>query len=326
MTTHTTTTESQQLLVNQSYIGWRFDAAIADLLPEYSRAKVSVWIKNGWALMNGVVVIGKERIKQTGTINIALDLSPVYSWHAQNIALDVIYEDEHIMVINKPAGLVTHPGAGNKHNTLANGLLHFDPSLDQLDRVGIVHRLDKDTSGLLVVARSQLAQKSLIKQLQTHTVVREYNAIVYGHLIAGDSIDAPIGRHPKDRIKQTVVETGKQAITHYRIIERFKHHTLVKVMLETGRTHQIRVHLSHIGHGLVADKQYGRGLHLPKRASDELKNALKKMPRHCLHAKKLSLTHPQTQETLSWQVKLPDDMLSLISVLQQYDAINNFTN
>lgn len=314
--------ETVQLLLNQNFIGWRHDAAIAHLLPDYSRVKVSSWIKNNKALIAGKPVIGKERIRQVSTVEITINITPSHQWHAQDIAIEVVYQDEHIIVINKPAGLVTHPGAGNMNGTLANALLHFDGSLSELDRAGIVHRLDKDTSGLMVVARSQLAQKSLIKQLQSHTVAREYNAIIYGYLIAGGTVNANIGRHPRDRIKQAVLEMGgKPAISHYRIIKRFVHHTLVKVFLETGRTHQIRVHLSHIGHGLVADKQYGKGLYFPKGADEALKQGVKDMPRHCLHAKKLTLIHPKTQEEMSWQTPMPADMKTFLSILQQHDAL-----
>lgn len=316
--------ETVEILINQTYIGWRFDAALADLLPDYSRAKISAWIKNGHASMNDNVINGKDKIKQLGLIKLGIDTSPSHHWCAQDIDIDVVYEDEHIIVVNKPAGLVTHPGAGNTHSTLANALLNYDSSLSELDRAGIVHRLDKDTSGLMVIARSQLAQKSLIKQLQKHTVAREYMAMVHGHMISGGTIDAPIGRHDKDRIKQAVkVVGGKPAITHYRVIERFKHHTLLKVILETGRTHQIRVHMAHISYGLVSDKQYGRGLqgvYFPKGSSDELKAGLKAVPRHCLHSKKLSLIHPKTLEPLSWKSKTPQDIEDLLSVLRQYDV------
>ena len=315
--------EQISLLLNQTYIGWRYDAAIADLLPDYSRAKISTWIKNGKACINNKVIVGKDKVKQIGTLNIIIDHSPSHHWHAQDIALEVVYQDEHIMIINKPAGLVTHPGAGNMHSTLANALLNFNPSLSELDRAGIVHRLDKDTSGLMVVANSHLGQISLIKQLQTHRVTREYLAIVQGFMVAGGTIDLPIGRHHKDRIKQAIKPIGgKPAVTHYRVIERFKNHTLIKAVLETGRTHQIRVHLSHIKHALVADKQYGRGLCFPKKANDELKAGLKSMPRHCLHAKKLSLIHPKTGQTMSWKSEIPDDINTLLTILRQYDAIN----
>jgi 23S rRNA pseudouridine1911/1915/1917 synthase len=240
----------------------------------------------------------------------------------EDIAINVVYEDEDIIVVNKPVGLVTHPGAGNWTGTLANALLHYDPSLATLDRAGIVHRLDKNTSGLMVVARSELAQKNLVEQLQTHAVSREYSAIVYGHMISGGTVDAPIGRDPKDRIRQAVVEEGegKNAITHYRVIDRFKNHTHVKCILETGRTHQIRVHMSYIEHPLIADSMYGGKIRFPKKADEKLKEALKAFNRQALHAKKLTLSHPITGEQMSWKAPLPNDMQDLLAVLSLYDS------
>jgi 23S rRNA pseudouridine1911/1915/1917 synthase len=215
---------------------------------------------------------------------------------------------------------VTHPGAGNWKGTLANGLLGYDPELFKLDRAGIVHRLDKNTSGLMVVARSEKAQKNLVEQLQTHTVSREYSAIVYGHMISGGSVDKPIGRDSRDRIKQAVTESGKHALTHYRVIDRFAHHTHVKAILETGRTHQIRVHLSHIGYSLIGDPMYGGKIRFPKKADEALKDALKGFKRQALHAKKLTIVHPISGEIMSWKAPLPDDMLTLLDVLSEFDA------
>ena len=242
---------------------------------------------------------------------------------SEDIAIDVVYEDEDIIVVNKPVGLVTHPGAGNWTGTLANALLHYDSSLATLDRAGIVHRLDKNTSGLMVVARSELAQKNLVEQLQTHAVSREYSAIVYGHMISGGTVDAPIGRDPKDRIRQAVVEEGegKEAVTHYRVIDRFAHHTHVKCILETGRTHQIRVHMSHIEHPLIADPMYGGKIRFPKKADEKLKEVLKKFNRQALHAKKLTLSHPITGEEMSWKAPLPKDLQDLLQALEKFDAI-----
>jgi 23S rRNA pseudouridine1911/1915/1917 synthase len=204
---------------------------------------------------------------------------------------------------------------------LANALLYFDPNLANLDRVGIVHRLDKNTSGLMVVARSELAQKNLVEQLQTHSVSREYSAIVYGHMISGGTVDEPIGRDPKDRIKQAVVEDGKDAVTHYRVIDRFANHTHVKAILETGRTHQIRVHMSYIDHPLIADPMYGGKIRFPKKADEQLKNVLKGFKRQALHAKKLTLTHPISGEEMSWKAPLPQDLQDLLKALQEFDPI-----
>jgi 23S rRNA pseudouridine1911/1915/1917 synthase len=240
-------------------------------------------------------------------------------WSAENIALNIVFEDEDIIIINKPFGLVTHPGAGNWNGTLANALLYYDPELSKLDRAGIVHRLDKNTSGLMVIARNEKSQKYLVEQLQSHSVAREYSAIVYGHMISGGSINDPIGRDPKDRIKQAVSSNGKDATTHYRVIDRFKSHTHVKAILETGRTHQIRVHLSHIGYPLLGDSMYGGRVRFPKKASEILKESLLGFKRQALHSKKLTLNHPSTGELMSWKSPLPDDMLKLLNILSEFD-------
>lgn len=290
------------------------------MLPDYSRAKITAWIKSGKALIAGKSFKPKEKVLGGEIIALQVQAQPNHRWQAENIAVDVVFQDADIMVINKPAGLVTHPGAGNQTGTLANALLYFDPNLAQLDRAGIVHRLDKNTSGLMVVARSELAQKNLVEQLQTHTVSREYSAIVYGHMIAGGTVDAAIGRHHKNRIKQAVTENGKPAITHYRVIERFAHHTHIKAILETGRTHQIRVHLSHIGYALIADTLYGGKVRFPKKAPEPLKTALKAFNRQALHAKKLTLTHPISGEIMSWKAPLTDDLQNLLQVLSEFDG------
>jgi len=294
---------------------------MAQMLPDYSRSKITTWVRSGGALINGKTFKPKEKILGGEIVTLNIKAEKTNDWKAEDIPLDIVFEDDDIIVVNKPVGLVTHPGAGNWTGTLANALLHYDPSLANLDRAGIVHRLDKNTSGLMVVARSELAQKNLVEQLQTHAVSREYSAIVYGHMISGGTVDEPIGRDPKDRIRQAVVEDGKDAVTHYRVIDRFAHHTHVKAILETGRTHQIRVHLSYIGHPLIADPMYGGKIRFPKKADDHLKNALKKFNRQALHAKKLTLTHPITLEQMSWKAPLPQDLQDLLKVLQEFDSI-----
>ena len=300
--------------------GERIDAAIAQMLPEYSRSKITAIIKAGDALINQQNFKPKEKSKGDEVVEIIFKQSENTNWIAEDIPLTVVFEDEDIIIINKPVGLVTHPGAGNWQGTLANALLFYDSNLAKLDRAGIVHRLDKNTSGLMVVARSEKAQKHLVEQLQTHTVSREYSAIVYGHMIAGGTIDEPIGRDSKDRVKQAVTEAGKDAITHYRVIDRFAHHTHVKAILETGRTHQIRVHLSHLGYPLIGDPMYGGKIRFPKKANEILKSALKGFDRQALHAKKLTLIHPIGGETMSWKAPLPADMLALLDVLAEFDA------
>ena len=309
------------IIIPDRLIGQRIDSAMAQMLPDYSRSKITTWVRSGGALINGKTFKPKEKILGGEIVTLNIKAEKTNDWKAEDIPLDIVFEDDDIIVVNKPVGLVTHPGAGNWTGTLANALLHYDPSLANLDRAGIVHRLDKNTSGLMVVARSELAQKNLVEQLQTHAVSREYSAIVYGHMISGGTVDEPIGRDPKDRIRQAVVEDGKDAVTHYRVIDRFAHHTHVKAILETGRTHQIRVHLSYIGHPLIADPMYGGKIRFPKKADDHLKNALKKFNRQALHAKKLTLTHPITLEQMSWKAPLPQDLQDLLKVLQEFDSI-----
>ena len=300
--------------------GARLDASLAEMMPDYSRSKITAWIKSGDALINKKSFKPKDKASGTEIVCLTLNQKQSNDWIAEKIPLNVVYEDEDIIVINKQFGLVTHPGAGNWSGTLANALLYYDPSLSILDRAGIVHRLDKNTSGLMVVARNEKSQKYLVEQLQNHSVDREYSAIVYGHMIAGGTVDEPIGRDSKDRVKQAVSESGKDAITHYRAIDRFKSHTHVKAILETGRTHQIRVHLSHVGHSLVGDPMYGGRLRFPKKASEELKNALLNFKRQALHSKKLTLTHPISGELMSWKAPLPDDMVRLLEVLKKFDS------
>ena len=312
--------EKLKIIIPERMTGERIDAAIARMLPEYSRSKISTWIKAGDVLINQHKFKPKDRSKGDEIVEVSLKQNENICWIAEDIPLEVVFEDDDIIIINKPVGLVTHPGAGNWKGTLANGLLSYDPELFKLDRAGIVHRLDKNTSGLMVVARSERAQKNLVEQLQTHTVSREYSAIVYGHMISGGSVDEPIGRDSRDRIKQAVTESGKHALTHYRVIDRFAHHTHVKAILETGRTHQIRVHLSHIGYSLIGDPMYGGKIRFPKKADEALKDALKGFKRQALHAKKLTIVHPVSGETMSWKAPLPDDMLTLLNVLSEFDA------
>ena len=309
------------IIIPDRLIGQRIDAAIAKMLPDYSRSKITAWVRSGGALINDKTFKPKEKVLGGEIVSLTIKQEKTNDWQAEDIPLDIVFEDDDIIVVNKPVGLVTHPGAGNWTGTLANALLHFDPNLANLDRAGIVHRLDKNTSGLMVVARSELAQKNLVEQLQTHSVSREYSAIVYGHMISGGTVDEPIGRDPKDRIKQAVVEDGKDAVTHYRVIDRFAHHTHVKAILETGRTHQIRVHMSYIDHPLIADPMYGGKIRFPKKADEQLKDALKGFKRQALHAKKLTLTHPISGEEMSWKAPLPQDLQDLLKALQEFDPI-----
>ena len=307
------------IIIPERMTGNRIDSSLSEMLPDYSRSKITAWIKSGDALIKQKSFKPKDKVIGNEVIYLTINSKQSNNWIAEKIPLNVFYEDEDIIIINKQFGLVTHPGAGNWNGTLANALLYYDPSLSTLDRVGIVHRLDKNTSGLMVIARNEKSQKYLVEQLQNHSVSREYSALVYGHMIAGGTIDEPIGRDPKDRVKQAVLISGKDAITHYRAIERFKSHTHVKAILETGRTHQIRVHLSHVGHSLIGDPIYGGRVRFPKKASEELKHALLNFKRQALHSKKLTLNHPISGELMSWKAPLPDDMQELLKVLKKFD-------
>ncbi len=311
--------ETLTIIIPERMTGYRLDIALSEMLPDYSRSKITAWIKSGDALINNKAFKPKDKVNGSQMVMLSLSKKKNNDWSAENIALNIVFEDEDIIIINKPFGLVTHPGAGNWNGTLANALLYYDPQLSKLDRAGIVHRLDKNTSGLMVIARNEKSQKYLVEQLQSHSVAREYSAIVYGHMISGGSVNDPIGRDPKDRVKQAVLSNGRDATTHYRVIDRFKSHTHVKAILETGRTHQIRVHLSHIGYPLLGDPMYGGRVRFPKKASEILKESLLGFKRQALHSKKLTLNHPSTGELMSWKAPLPDDMRELLDILNEFD-------
>ena len=308
-----------KVILPKRFNGQRIDSAMSEMLPNFSRSKITSSIKAGDALLNGKKFKPKDKVNGGEIINFNINIKVNNEWTAENIQLDIIYEDVDILIINKPSGLVTHPGPGNWEGTLANALLHYNAGLSVLDRAGLVHRLDKNTSGLMVVAKNQKSQKYLVEQFQTHSVEREYSAIVYGNMISGGTVNDPIGRDSKDRIKQAVRVNGKDAVTHYRIIDRYANHTHIKAILETGRTHQIRVHLSHIGYPLVGDPLYGGRLRFPKKAREEIKEALQAFQRQALHSKKLTLKHPTTGNEMSWKIELPKDMSSLLDVLNSFD-------
>jgi len=311
---------SIKVIIPKRMQGERLDSAISELLPNISRSKISLNIKSGEALINDKNFKPNDKVLGDEIVTLIVSQKKNNNWAAEKIALDIVFEDKDIIVINKPFGMVTHPGAGNWSGTLANALLDYDENLSKLDRAGIVHRLDKNTSGLMVVAKNSKSQKNLSDQLQQHSVKREYSAIVYGHMISGGTVDEPIGRNPQDRVKQAVLRSGKNAITHYRVINRYDNHTHVKAILETGRTHQIRVHLSHIGHPLVGDPNYGGRLRFPKKAKQDLKDALIAFKRQALHSKKLTLKHPESGNTMTWKIDLPDDMKQLLEVLSKFKS------
>lgn len=306
--------------VPEDMAGVRVDKVMAQLFPDYSRSQLKTWLADGSATLNGARVKPKEKVLGSETIDINAVLAERENWEAQAMDLDIIYEDEAILVINKPVGLVAHPAAGNLENTLVNALLHHHADLSCLPRGGLVHRIDKETSGLLVVAKTLTAHKHLVEQLQSREMGREYVALVHGELTGGGKVDEPIGRHPTVRIKQAVVPDGKSAVTHFRLAERFAEHTLINLKLETGRTHQIRVHMAHIKHPLVGDPLYGRRFSIPKKASNELIAALQQFKHQALHAKTLTLVHPVSGETVSFEAAIPQDFQSLTALLREHKA------
>lgn len=312
------TTIRHQAEVPLAAAGRRFDQALAEMFPDYSRSRLSGWIKSGAVTLDGAQAPPRQLLRGGEQVRLEVELETEVTSAPEDIALDIVHEDEHLLVLNKPAGLVVHPGAGNPAGTLMNALLHHDPKLAELPRAGIVHRLDKDTSGLMVVAKTLPACTALVDLLSRHEVERQYEAVVLGTMVAGGTVDEPIGRSMGDRLRQSVrdEEDGKRAVTHYRLRERFRAHSLLQCQLETGRTHQIRVHLAHIGHPLVGDPLYGGGLKLPKGASAELIATLRGFRRQALHAEKLSFLHPATGEALSFSAERPADQLALIEALR----------
>jgi 23S rRNA pseudouridine1911/1915/1917 synthase len=299
--------------------GMRLDQVVAELFPDYSRNRLATWIKEGRLTVDGKTM--KPRDKALASAHVVLEVAdePVIDWQPQTLPLDVIFEDEHILVVNKPAGMVVHPAAGHADGTLVNALLGYAPELDALPRGGIVHRLDKETSGIMFVARSSLAHKSLVAQLSERTVSRTYCAVCTGALTGGGKIDAPIDRHPTARTKMAVVADGKPAVTHYRIAHRFKHYTQLQVNLETGRTHQIRVHMAHRKWPLIGDPIYAGRQRVPAGASEALITALRNFPRQALHAQALEFEHPATGDWVEFETELPDDLVELLEVLDSED-------
>lgn len=318
-------TRSLSAIVPDEAAGRRFDAVLAELFPDFSRSRLAGWIKSGDALLEGKParprdpVHGGEQVSLNAALGIETEAQP------QDIPLEILYEDDAVLVIDKPAGLVVHPGAGNPDGTLVNALLHRDPSLSVLPRAGIVHRLDKDTSGVMVVARTLPAQTRLVEMLSARDVHRQYLAIVSGALVSGGTADFPIDRHPRDRLRMTVREDGRDAVTHYRLRERFRAHTALECRLETGRTHQIRVHMQHLKHPIIGDPLYGGALKLPKAASDELVAALRGFKRQALHAEVLEFAHPLTGAAVRCEAPVPADMRALMQAMREDTAAFNDT-
>lgn len=296
--------------------GMRLDQVLAELFSDYSRSKLQTWVKAGRVEVNALVQLS-PKAKLDGGEEITLDAEPetVVESTPEAIPLDIVYEDDSLLIINKPAGLVVHPAAGNWHGTLLNALLHHDSTLETLPRAGIVHRLDKETSGLLMIAKTLQAHNSLVEQLQAREITREYLAVCKGRMTAGGTVDEPIGRHPTDRKRYVVRQSGKEAVTHYRVVQRFKHYTLIQLQLETGRTHQIRVHMAHIRYPLLGDPVYGGRFQLSPQCTPELEQVLRGFKRQALHAARLGLQHPETDDYMEWEQPMPDDMVQLVQAL-----------
>jgi 23S rRNA pseudouridine1911/1915/1917 synthase len=315
---------SLQAEVSTDLGGKRLDQVLAQLFPDYSRSRIKTWILDDKVTVDGEM-LNTPRAKLLGgeLLNIETTIEAPREYEAQDIKLNIVYEDDDILVINKPMGLVVHPGAGNPNGTVLNALLHYYPEIINVPRAGIVHRLDKDTTGLMVVAKTIPAQTHLVTALQKReNFTREYEALCNGTMTAGGMVEKPIGRHPTQRTHMAVHEMGKPAITHYRVAEKFRAHTRLRLRLETGRTHQIRVHMAHLNHPLIGDQSYGGRPRPPKGATPELFELLRSFRRQALHAVKLSIAHPITGEVMTWQAPIPDDMVAMTLALREDTKAN----
>ncbi|THB82945.1 23S rRNA pseudouridine(1911/1915/1917) synthase RluD [Pantoea allii] len=303
--------------VSESQLGQRLDQTLAELFPDYSRSRIKEWILDRRVTVNGVMVdTPKEKVLGGELVTIDAEIEEAQRWEPQDLPLDIVYEDEDIIVINKPRDFVVHPGAGNPDGTVLNALLHHFPAIMDVPRAGIVHRLDKDTTGLMVVAKTVPAQTHLVDSLQRREITREYEAVAIGNMTAGGTVEQPISRHSTKRTHMAVHPMGKPAVTHYRIMEHFRAHTRLRLRLETGRTHQIRVHMSHISHPLVGDPLYGGRPRPPKGASEAFITTLRGFDRQALHATMLRLYHPISGIEMEFHAGLPQDMVDLIAALK----------
>tara|TARA_B110001454_G_scaffold15010_1_gene13422 strand:+ start:281 stop:1225 length:945 start_codon:yes stop_codon:yes gene_type:complete len=308
-----------EIVIPEKFKGKRLDLALSKLFPEYSRSRIQSWIKAGEVEVNNLKYKQRNVVNSGDIIKINTTLKSIDKHQAEHIALDVIHEDKAIIILNKPAGLVVHPGAGNPKHTLVNALLHFDEKLDVLPRAGIIHRLDKDTTGIMIIARTIESYTYLVNELQKRNIKRNYKAIICGQLVAGGVIENKIGRHPVHRTKMAVTDKGKLATTHYRIIKKFQHYTYLDIQLGTGRTHQIRVHMNNEKHPIIGDPLYGKNTFIKKGINASLREFIKNFKRQALHAYNLEFTHPVSKKIISLKAELPDDMNNLIKILERYD-------
>ena len=304
--------------IQPEQMGQRLDQTLAELFPDYSRSRLKTWIEQDLVFVNGQV-LNVPRIKVLGgeQVEIIVEVEDETHFEPENLPLNIVYEDEHILVINKPKDFVVHPGAGNPSGTVLNALLYHYPPIAEVPRAGIVHRLDKDTTGLMVVAKTIPAQTQLVRDLQKRKITREYEAVAFGVMTKGGKVDEPMARHPTKRTAMAVHPMGKPAVTHYRIMEHFRNYTRLRLRLETGRTHQIRVHMAHIAHPLLGDQTYGGRPRPPKNATEHFAEVLRNFQRQALHAIMLRLAHPITGELMEWYAPLPDDFVELIAALKE---------
>ena len=307
--------------VPEQHAGKRLDRVLAMLCPQHSRSRLQAWIRDGYVTVDGAALKQKDTVRGGQSIEVRAQIdSRNENWTGQEIPIDIIHEDEAVLVVNKSPGIVVHPGAGNPDRTLVNALLYYRPDLAQIPRAGIVQRLDKDTSGIMVVAKSLQAHTRLVRDLQHRKITREYRALVHGQLISGGTITAAIGRHPTQRTRMSVTDKGRSATTHYRIVKKYPACTDIRLRLETGRTHQIRVHLAHLGYPVIGDPVYGGRKRLPKNVTDPLREALSAFPRQALHSVRLELAHPLTGEGMEWEAPLAADMEALLAVVHREAA------
>jgi 23S rRNA pseudouridine1911/1915/1917 synthase len=306
----------KEATVSSQHHGMRVDVVLAQLFPDFSRSQLTTWLKAGAATIDGRCFKPKDKVHGGEHVKLHVTQTANESRsEPENIPLNIVFEDEYLLVVNKPAGLVVHPGAGNPQHTLVNALLYHAPTLHHLSRAGIVHRLDKDTTGLLIVAKTLATHTSLIRQMQAKEIQRQYLALVYGHVIAGETIDTYYGRHPRNRLKMAVCAQGRQAITQFTVRKKYQHFSLLDVTLMTGRTHQIRVHMAHINHPVVGDPLYGGRTRIPAGISDTVRQVLQSFKRQALHACSLTFNHPHTHEKLNFTAPLPEDFQLILTTL-----------